>query len=98
MFFDELPDALERMSQQPDGQWCVHFHVPLYLNSIGILGTTQNEIRNCLNSIQPDPDWPLHFELETYAWTVIPTDDLEQGLATGIAREFNWFDTLWQNI
>jgi len=44
VFYEDLPLALEGESQNPRGQWRVHFHVPIYLAEFGRLRATQDEI------------------------------------------------------
>lgn len=92
-FFDDLPLALEQADSRPRGTWRVHFHVPLFADQLGSIGTTQSDIRHCLDALKPPADRPVHFELETYAWTVLP-EQLQVPLAVGIAQEIEWFDQL----
>ncbi|MCH2182504.1 MAG: metabolite traffic protein EboE [Mariniblastus sp.] len=90
-FFEDLPLAFEQAGSEPAGTWRVHFHVPLFAEHLGAIGTTQADIGHCLQAIRPPADRPLHFELETYAWTVLP-ESLQVPLAVGIAQEIEWFD------
>lgn len=84
-FFEDLDLALDAM---PDGFWRTHFHVPVHLDAIGLLGTTAREIPSALAAASRiDP--PV-FEVETYAWTVLPPHLRESDLAAGIARELAW--------
>lgn len=92
LFFDDLPAALAAANQDPyrlQGTWRVHFHVPIYLEQIGPLGTSQSHIQQCLHASRWHPDL-AHFEVETYAWSVLPPSLQSGGLAEGIAREMNW--------
>ena len=94
-FHEDLPIAIERAGQEPQGVWRVHFHVPLFADKLGLVDTTQTDVQRCLDSIRHPADRPLHFELETYAWTVLP-EPLQVPLAVGISREIEWFDQLLQ--
>ena len=86
-FFEDLPDAMQRLGAM--GAWRVHFHVPIYLASIGSLGTTQADIRVLLGALRSE-DEVHHFEVETYAWSVLP-EELQRGeLSEGIAEELRW--------
>lgn len=85
--YDDLPRALDEAPR--DGQWSVHFHVPIYLGRIGALETTRRAIGELLAAIRPDDDIH-HFEVETYAWNVLPAELQVGELADGIARELNW--------
>ncbi|HEX7185789.1 MAG TPA: metabolite traffic protein EboE [Thermoanaerobaculia bacterium] len=90
VFYDDLPAALAaHRAGRPAGEWRVHFHVPLFLASYGRLGTTQDDILACLDSLEPGQD-VRHFEIETYAWGVLPPELQGRDLAQGIAREILW--------
>lgn len=91
MFYEDLAAALaeEQITQARDAQWRVHYHLPLFLDRLAILETTQREIAACLQAIEPD-DGIAHFEVETYTWNVLPPAMQPPSLAEGIARELRW--------
>ena len=78
-----LPDPV-----RVDGEWRVHFHVPIFLDSAGTLGTTQDQILEGLPLLSEFG--VKHFEVETYAWNVLPDPLRSEDLAKGIARELEW--------
>jgi hypothetical protein len=86
--FSDLPEALARQERPEEGQWRIHFHVPVFLDRYGLLSSTHKEtaeyIRLCLEN-----NWCDHFEIETYTWDVLPPD-LKTGLVHSIAQEFDW--------
>jgi hypothetical protein len=84
-FFGDLDLALDAML---DGFWRTHFHVPVYLESIGRLGTTSKEIPSALLAASHID--PPCFEVETYAWSVLPPHLRERDLAAGIAKELQF--------
>ena len=84
-FFSDLDLALDAML---DGFWRTHFHVPVYLESIGRLGTTSKEIPSALLAASHID--PPCFEVETYAWSVLPPHLRERDLAAGIAKELQY--------
>jgi len=90
-YFEDLPQALN--STSPSGQWRVHFHVPIYVEELGLLRTTQADIRACLQATASHPALK-HCEVETYAWSVLPADMRRVELADGIARELEWLAAL----
>lgn len=92
VFFQDLPEALRLVEDatQLDGQWRVHFHVPVYLQKFGLLDTSRGEIEQCLRAVEEFSD-VSHFEVETYAWGVLPPELRQPTLATGIAKELRWF-------
>jgi hypothetical protein len=83
--FEDLPEALVSGAE---GEWRVHFHVPIHLRTIGELGTTQDEIRSAMRLALEQG--VKHFEVETYAWTVLPEEMRPAELADGIAEEMKW--------
>lgn len=87
-FYDDLPRALKNRKQSGD-EWRVHFHLPVYLETIGSLGTTRDHIESFLRELKPE-DGIKHFEVETYAWDVLPEQWQVDELADGIARELQW--------
>lgn len=90
-FHEDLPGLLHSTAHPEDvtGQWRVHFHVPIYLESFGLLETTRSTISECLAN-----QWLRghcnHYEVETYAWGVLPPQLRTGPLAAGIARELDW--------
>ncbi len=90
--YRDLPEALavtERSGRGLRGEWRVHFHVPIFAPTWGVLGTTRSEIGRCLDALRPT-DGVMHYEVETYAWDVLPAKPLGEILADGIAQELSW--------
>lgn len=89
---------LEPLSEE----WRVHFHVPIFVERFGELSTTQPEIEDTLKLLGPlaeAPQFPTgHFEIETYAWPVLPEALRVDDLASGIAREIQWFTAKAQDL
>jgi hypothetical protein len=74
-----------------DGEWRVHFHVPVHANGGQ---TTQQELAETLATLVGGPA-PLtrHLEIETYTWTVLPEDSRpghDGALVVALAREVEW--------
>jgi hypothetical protein len=89
-FHDDLPPLVRQdATAQPEGEWRIHFHVPLYLAGFGLLETTQQQIDECLAAVRRFSA-VRHFEAETYAWTVLPSELRVDELAAGIAHELTW--------
>lgn len=85
--YHDLPEAIAEA--KPAGEWRVHFHVPIFLDRIGLLETTRDAITECL-SVLRERDAVRHYEVETYAWNVLPDSVEVDDLAHGIARELTW--------
>ena len=95
-FHDDLPDALA--TEEPNGTWRTHFHVPIFSNGTDTWRSTQREIERCLAAWPTDRTLPI-LEVETYAWEVLPSCLYDgNGLATGIAEEITWIRALLERI
>ena len=94
---EDLPKALASIDSTSDltGTWRIHFHVPIFLPSMGHLDSTQKEIPRMLEVLcgpsNLRPEFTGHFEVETYAWGVLPESMREYSLNEGIAEEIQWF-------
>jgi len=88
-FHDDLPAALEGIDPEEGGEIRTHFHVPVFLDRAGLLGTTWEMVRSGMERLLSDGEI-RHFEVETYAWGVLPENLRSEILAEGIAREMNW--------
>ena len=89
-FHEDLPPLLTAESDEPlEGEWRIHFHVPIYLEQFGLLQASRTAIEECLKYFEGAPASP-HYEAETYAWGVLPEALQQPDLATGIARELVW--------
>jgi hypothetical protein len=83
--YRDLPEAFARPADPDACEWRIHFHVPLYAEYFGGLGSTREAIRRTLRA-QPQTS---HFEIETYTWSVLP-ESLRVGLGDSISREYSW--------
>lgn len=91
-FYEDLPTplAMHNANTAPGGHWRVHYHVPLYLDAISALATTNRQALRYVQRVREQTD-TQHFEIETYAWDVLPDTLREASLADAIAREMTWF-------
>lgn len=89
--YRDLDWALADFSPQKHTEWRVHFHVPIFLESYGCLGSTQATILETLAQHKRKPFTQL-LEIETYTWGVLPKD-AQKPLATSIQRELDWLLT-----
>jgi hypothetical protein len=89
--YDDLPAALDaaRRGGAGRGSWRVHFHVPIFLESLGMFTTTQPELRAALAAVVA-ADVCTQFEVETYTWDVLPEEFRSTDLVSAIARELAW--------
>ena len=96
-FYEDLRIALDEvdLAQAVGTEWRVHFHVPIYLETFAHLHTSRPDVETCLATCR-QLGLDTSFEVETYAWGVLPSELQVPELATGIAREIEWFKQLMQ--
>jgi hypothetical protein len=86
--YPDLPEALADFDATKANEWRVHFHVPLFTETYGALGSTQDDIIKTL-AIQKQTPFTHHLEVETYTWAVLPAE-FQKPLSESIVRELNW--------
>jgi sugar phosphate isomerase/epimerase len=88
--YRDLPEALaDAPSRDPRRQLRVHFHVPLFCDSIAPLTSTA--------ALMNAEFWRLlqggatsHAEIETYTFSVLPPDFQDADVTDSIVREYQW--------
>ena len=85
--YPDLPEALKDWNENQE-EWRVHFHVPLFVSSYGVLDSTQNEIVKTL-AIHKISPFSTFLEVETYTWGVLP-EDMQKPIGESIVREMEW--------
>lgn len=83
---DETEDAIDDALNK---EWRVHFHVPVFLNTLESFGTTQDELSQVLEAHAKTP-LAAHLEVETYTWDVLPENYRNVTVDQAIARELGW--------
>ena len=91
VFYEDLPLALNSVKNPEDaeGEWRIHFHVPIYLERFGALQTSQADNLECLQAAHQLGKLP-HLEVETYAWDLLPAELKRAVLSEGIVDELRW--------
>lgn len=91
--YQDLPAALADENWRSAKEWRAHFHVPISVDDIGLLQSTQMDIIRVLE-LQKAKPFSKHLEVETYTWEVLPAQ-LKLPIAQSISNELNWvIDTL----
>ena len=85
----DLPEAFAAAADSSNGEWRIHFHVPVFLEQLPGLGTTQYFLREILQLHRNRP-LSTHLEVETYTWDVLPPEHRNVTVAGAIARELQW--------
>lgn len=86
--YRDLDQALPHIAQPAASQWCIHFHVPIFLERYGLFRSTQQGILDTFALLRDQP-FTRHLEIETYTWDVLP-DAVKRPLDQSILREFEW--------
>jgi sugar phosphate isomerase/epimerase len=87
--FPDLDVALDDAAgAAATGERRIHFHVPLFTDRYGDLGSTQDVVRQTLAEAARTR-FTRHLEIETYTWDVLPPG-LKIDVSDSIAREYRW--------
>ncbi len=86
--FKDLPDAQVSLHEGQAVEWRAHFHVPIFLEDLGLLQSTQSDITQVLD-LHREKRLTPHLEVETYTWGVLP-NALQLPIADSISRELLW--------
>lgn len=87
--FTDLPEALADPDTRAHACCRVHFHVPLFMERLGVLRTTQPFVQAFLAQLRAAGGCD-QLEVETYTWDVLPEAHRRVDVATAIARELAW--------
>ncbi|MEG6507780.1 metabolite traffic protein EboE [Methyloligella sp. 2.7D] len=86
----DLPQTFEALNgETPSGELRVHCHVPVFKDSFGEIGSTQDILKDVL-ALCREREISPHLEVETYTWNVLPEGWRQGDLASDIAREVQW--------
>jgi hypothetical protein len=79
----DLPDALA--ADDSGDEWRVHFHVPIFRESLGVFASTQSYLAEVIARRLSS-----HLEVETYTWNVLPAEYRAEPIEDAITRELVW--------
>lgn len=86
-----LEDAFAAWEKDPDPnkEWRIHIHVPVFLDDLGPFRTTRFAIEDALKFFQKNP-LSRHLEIETYTWDVLPASLKTGDIVDYVTRELEW--------
>ena len=87
--YSDLGQALGPEGAKDGEEWRVHFHVPVFLETLPEFDTTQAFLREILALHRAEPISP-HLEVETYTWDVLPEDLVAGSVEDAVTRELRW--------
>lgn len=85
----DLAPALAAIDRAQGSEWRVHCHVPVFMDSLPELDTTQSMLREVLALHKTSP-LSSHLEVETYTFDVLPEELRRADVATAVSRELAW--------
>ena len=86
----DLPEALAQVDPRAaERVWRVHFHVPVFRQSLGPFRGTQGYLRDVLAILRTTHVSP-HLEVETYTWDVLPEEHRRENVVQAVIRELEW--------
>jgi hypothetical protein len=95
--YRDLGDALasEPVSEagsasEPESEWRIHFHVPLYSPPTHLFDTTADHLIGVLDQLQANPALCTHLEMETYTWEVLPEELKRRDVVDQLEAEYQW--------
>ena len=88
--YADLVDARTAGHWRDDAcEWRVHFHVPVFLETLEPFASTQSFVRDVLAQ-QRQQAFATQLEVETYTWSVLPPQHRTARVEDAIARELAW--------
>ncbi|MCP4385289.1 MAG: metabolite traffic protein EboE [Hyphomicrobiales bacterium] len=89
----DIPNALAAYGGEDDGrEWRTHFHVPVFLEDVGVFKTTRPDIEAALRYHKANPVSD-QVEIETYTWDVLPEEFKTGDIVDYVVRELEWVRT-----
>jgi hypothetical protein len=85
----DLAPAFAEIERAYGSEWRVHCHVPVFMDKLPDLDTTQNFLSEILGLHMRSAISP-HLEVETYTFDVLPEELRRVDVATAVARELDW--------
>lgn len=88
--FADLGEALLSPAIASARQARVHFHVPVFWEGDGALGTTREDLEAVLPALAQASE---HLEIETYSWAVLPAREQRlaaESLEAFLEKEYRW--------
>ena len=88
--FLNLEDAFAAWTHDPGPrEWRTHFHVPVFLEDLGVFRTTRFALEQALKVHKATP-LSRQLEIETYTWDVLPAHLKTGDIVDYVCREIEW--------
>jgi len=93
--YPDLSNALADKENVNSTEWRAHFHVPIFVEDMGLIQSTQSDIKAVLEN-HNSGSFTNHLEVETYTWEVLPAS-LKAPLNDSIVRELQWVKNILES-
>ncbi|RYD81086.1 MAG: xylose isomerase [Sphingobacteriales bacterium] len=93
--YPDLSNALADKENMNSTEWRAHFHVPIFVEDMGSIQSTQADIKAVLDYFKGKA-FTNHLEVETYTWEVLPAA-LKAPLNDSIVRELQWVKNILES-
>jgi len=93
--YPDLSNALADKENTTSTEWRAHFHVPIFVENMDLVQSTQADIKAVLDYHKKKP-FSNHLEVETYTWEVLPAK-LKAPLNDSIVRELLWVKNILES-
>jgi len=93
--YPDLSNALADKENTNATEWRAHFHVPIFVEDMGLIQSTQADIKAVLD-FHKSKAFTNHLEVETYTWEVLPVS-LKAPLNDSIVRELQWIKKILES-
>lgn len=87
--YADLPNALQSSDNFEGAEWRIHFHVPLFFESLGNLASTGSCLDEQFFALLRYGLTP-HVEIETYTYDVLPPELQSNDVVDHLEAEFDW--------
>ena len=87
--YSDIPEALKEIEAAQGSEWRTHFHIPIFLEEMKNVSTTQQFLKDVL-AIHKEQPVTEQLEVETYTWDVLPESYKHVGVSSAIIRELSW--------
>ena len=95
-YYLDLPQACADFCPEAVGSsWRCHYHVPVFLEDLGVFRTTAPALARLLQQHRKTP-FSQHLEVETYTFDVLPEQYRRTSVTDNITREIAWVRTQLQ--
>jgi sugar phosphate isomerase/epimerase len=84
--YNDIQEVLDNHQKSAEEELRIHFHIPVFIESVNGYETTRSFIENIIPLVQRN----LLLEVETYTWYILPPELQMDSVTDSIIREIQW--------